>query len=274
MLIVVRSSWPVANGSGLGTYKGVLLVFIAASTRCFSDCRFEDACRQIADLEYDKIDIWMSDDSKHLKPSEVADDPDAFRLRLRDLARLTPVAFTLEHDVSPEVLRGICKTAKVLNVTQVTVPAGELGTPFNAEIDRLKAFMKIGNELGIRIGILTKTGHLTEDPHTAVELCQSVRGLGISLDPTYYVCGPHRNESYDQVYPYVLHTLLRDSTPREVQVQVGLGEVDYGKLITSLERERYNRALSVDFYPDRFGSSSRIHEMRKLRLLLESMLTE
>lgn len=247
-------------------------MFIAASTRCFADLRFEDACRQLADLEFDKIDIWLNENSKHLKPSEVAESADAFRLRLRDLARLTPVAFTLEHDVAPAVLRGVCTTAKLLNVAQVTVPAGELGTPFNAEIDRLKEFVKIGNELGVRIAILTKTGHLTEDPHTAVELCQSVRGLGLALDPTYYVCGPHRNQTYDQVFPYVLHTLLRDSTPNDVQVQVGLGEIDYGKLMSNLERERYTRALSIDFYPDRFGSASRIHELRKLRLLLESLL--
>ncbi len=247
-------------------------MFIAASSRCFSDLRFEDACRQIIDLEFDRIEIWMNESSKHLKPSEVAHEPDAFRLRLREYGRLTPVAFTLEHDVSPEIMRGVCVAAKILKVTQINIPAGELGTPFNAEIDRLKEFVRIGNEHGVRIGIHTKTGHLTEDPHTAVELCQSVRGLGIALDPSYYVCGPHRNQTFDQVFPHVLHMMLRDSTPTEVQVQVGLGEVDYGKLMSCLEREKYARALSVDFYPDKFGSASRIQEMRKLRLLLESML--
>lgn len=247
-------------------------MYIAASTRCFSELPFEEACRQIVDLEFDKIDIWINDKSKHLTTAEVAGDPEAFRLRLRDLARLTPVAFTLEHDISPSALRGICATSKLLKITQITVPAGELGTPFNAEIDRLKEFVRIGNEHGVRISILTKTGHLTEDPHTAVELCQSVRGLGLTLDPTYYVCGPHRDQTYDQVYPYVLHTQLRDSKGAEVQVQVGLGEIDYGRQIANLQREKYTRSLTVDFYPEKFGGVSRTQEMRKLRLLLESHL--
>jgi sugar phosphate isomerase/epimerase len=248
-------------------------VFIAASSRCFSDCRFDDACRAIADLQYDKIDVWLDEKSKHLKPSEVAADPDAFAQRMRDASRLAPVAFTFAHDTTPEVLKGVCLAAKAIRVTQVTVPAAEIGTPFNSEIDRLRKFITIANECGVRLAIHTKTGHLTEDPHTAVELCQSVRGLGIALDPSYYICGPHRNESFDQVYPYVFHTFLRDTLPNQLQVQVGLGEVDYAKIITSLKREDYRRSLTVDFDPALLPDPSmRPLEMRKLRLLLETLL--
>lgn len=247
-------------------------MFIAASSRCFSDLRFDDACRAIVDLEYDKLDIYLDESSKHLKPSEVAQSPEAFSQRMRDVTRLSPVAFSIAHDISPDTLKGICTAAKLLQVTQVTVPAAEIGTPFNSEIDRLRTFIGIANQLGIRLSIHTKTGHLTEDPHTAVELCQSVRGLGISLDPSYYLCGPHRDQNYDQVYPYVFHTYLRDSTPSQLQVQVGLGEVDYAKQVVSLRREEYRRALSVDFDPALMDSATRPLEMRKMRLLLETLL--
>jgi len=255
-----------------GNNKGVCSVFIAASSRCYSDLKFEDACRAIADLEYEKLDIWMSEPSKHLKPSEVAANPEAFSIRMREQSRLTPVSMTLDHDVSPDVLRGLCAAAKIMRITQVSVPAAELGTPFNSELDRLKAFVAIANESGIRLSILTKTGHLTEDPHTAVELCQSVRGLGLALAPSYYICGPYQNQSFDQVFPYVCHTLLRDSSPSQVQVQVGLGDIDYAKLVTNLRRENYQRALSVDFNPSLVDSAMRPLEMRKLRLLLETLL--
>jgi sugar phosphate isomerase/epimerase len=247
-------------------------VFIAASSRCFSDLKFEEACRNIVDLEYDRIDIWLDESSNHLKPSEVASDPDAFVLRYRDLRRLTPVAFTVAHDVDNETMTGLCATAKLLRVTQITVPSSPIGTPFNSEIDRLKQFVTIGNEAGIRISIHTKTGQLTEDPHTAVELCQSVRGLGLSLDPSYYICGVHKNVSWDQVFPYVFHTLLRDCTEKQVQVQVGLGEVDYARIIQLLAREDYQRALSVDFDCEQMKDDMRALEMRKLRLLLETLL--
>lgn len=247
-------------------------MFISASSGCFRELRFEEACRHIVDLEYDRIDIWLDENSDHLKPTEVAENPEGFVLRYRDVSRLTPVAFTLNHDVTPDVLRGICRTAMLLRVTQVTVPASPLGAPFNLEIDRLREFVSIANAAGIRLSIHTKNGTVTEDPQTAVELCQSVRGLGLTLDPSYYFCGPHRNQSWDPLYPYVFHTLLRDSTEKEIQVQVGLGEIDYAKLIGQLERENYNRSLSVDLYPSMIATDARPLEMRKIRLLLETLV--
>ena len=33
---------------------------------------------------------------------------------------------------------------------------------------------------------------MSQDPDTAVVLCDSVPGLGISLDPSHFVYGPHR----------------------------------------------------------------------------------
>lgn len=247
-------------------------MFIAASSRCFADMPFEEACRNIIDLEYDRVDIWMDESSGHLKPSEVTSDPDAFIVTCREVSRLTPMSFTLAHDVDPDLMKKLCLLARQLRITQISVPAAPLGTPFNSEIDRLRGFVTTANEAAVRISIHTKTGHLTEDPHTAVELCQSVRGLGLTLDPSYYICGPHRNQSWDQVFPYVYHTLLRDTSEKELQVQVGLGEVDYARMIQQLQREEYNRTLSVDFDPAMMDLNLRPLEMRKLRLLLETLL--
>ncbi len=249
-------------------------MFIAASTRCLATEPFDSACAQLAELEYDKIEIWLDENSQHLKPSEVADDPEQFFARFRDKCRLSPVAFYLEHDVDAGTFTGLCKTSKLMRVTQLTIPASPLGTPFNTEIDRLRQFQRIASAEGVRLSIKTRTGDLTEDPHTAVELCQSVNGLGLTLDPSFYIAGPNKGKTFDQVYPYVYHVHLRDSTPEHVQVQVGLGEIDYSRLINQLARERYNRALSVDLLADQPGEppTNRPLEMRKLRMLLETLL--
>ena len=247
-------------------------MFVAASTNCFGDASFREACQCLSDLEYDKIELWFDERSEHLKPSEVATDPEAFVLRYREITRLTPIAVCLEHDIDLPVFFGISKLAKLLRVTQITIPASPLGTPFNAEIDRLREFLRIANADGIRLSIKTKTGHLTEDPHTAVELCQAVRGIGLTLDPSYYVCGPNREASYDQVFPYVYHLHLRDTTADNLQVQIGLGQIDYTRLITLLQRENYNRALSVELYPEMILREDRPLELRKLRMLLETLL--
>ncbi|MEI7810767.1 MAG: hypothetical protein WCI41_04440, partial [bacterium] len=67
--------------------------------------------------------------------------------------------------------------------------------------------------------------------------------LGITLDPSHYICGPLRNGNYEQVMKYVYHVRLRDTTKEHLQVRVGQGEVDYGRLVRELSMVRYNRAL-------------------------------
>lgn len=254
-------------------FKGVTGVYVAASTHCFSDRSFDEACSLIDDLEYDKVEIWVEGEgSNHLQPAEVAEDPDRFAVRFRELTRLTPIAITLHADVSPEVQAGISKAAKLLRVTQITVPASPLGTPFNTEIDRLREFVALTNQDGNRLSIKTEKGMLTEDPHTAVELCQNVPGLGLTLDISHYICGPKASESIDQIYPYVYHVHLRDTSAQEFQVPVGLGEIDYSRIINQLRREDYRLALSVELIPELGDEETRPLEMRKLRMLLESLL--
>jgi sugar phosphate isomerase/epimerase len=51
---------------------------------------------------------------------------------------------------------------------------------------------------------------------------------------------------------------------------VGQGEIDYGKLVTQLERDKYDRALTVHMQP--MPDVDHRVEMRKIRRLLESLL--
>jgi len=247
-------------------------VFVAASTGCFAEKSFEEACDQIAELEYDKVELLFDETGDQLRPVEIAADPEHFFARYREVTRLTAVALCLEHDVEPSTFAGLSKLAKLLKVTQITIPSSPLGTPFNTEIDRLREFLEIAGGDGIRLSIKTKTGRLTEDSHTAVALCQAVRGLGLTLDPSHYICNPKQVGPYDQVFPYVYHVHLRDTTAGKLQVQTGLGEIDYNRLINQLRRQNYNRILSVDLIPSLIDDAQRPLEMRKLRMLLETLL--
>ncbi|MCA9075491.1 MAG: sugar phosphate isomerase/epimerase [Planctomycetaceae bacterium] len=247
-------------------------MFVSASTICFPESNFADACQQISDLEYDRVELWLSDASPQISTAEIASDPDRFVMKFRDATRLTPVAFNCDEDVSDEVFTGLSKAAKLLQVTQITVPSSAVGTPFNAEIDRLRSLVSIASQDGVRVSIKTQTGRLTEDPETAVELCGSVDGLGLTLDPSHYLILQNPVTSFERFAPHVYHVHLRDSSEKELQVQVGLGEIDYSRLIAQLQREGYNRALSVELIPSLTDASSRMLEMRKLRMLLDSLL--
>ena len=247
-------------------------MFVSASTRCFSDKSFNEACYQLDDLEYDKVELWMGDSENHLSLAEIIADPERFFNRFRETTRLAPIAFCLEADPDLVAFKALSRLAKQLRVTQITIPASRLGTPFNAEIDRLKALVEIGTQDGILLSIKTRVGQLTEDPNTAVELCQAAPGLGITLDPSCYTCGPHKHLSHDHVYPYVYHVHLRDSSATQFQVPIGLGEIDYSRVISQLRRMKYMRALSVEIWPELNTGEDRAIELRKMRLLLESLL--
>jgi sugar phosphate isomerase/epimerase len=68
----------------------------------------------------------------------------------------------------------------------------------------------------------------------------------------------------------VYHVHLRDSKKNQLQVRVGQGEIEYGRLVSQLGKAGYKQALSVDMRP--MESLDMRHELRKLRLLLESLL--
>ena len=181
-------------------------MFVAASSRCFEDKSIPEACQLLSDVGFDKIELWMDENSDHLKPSVVAAAPDRFYIQYREMTRMTPVGLCLENDPTMEVFEGLCRLAKMLKVTQITLPAAPIGTPFNEEIDRLRSRLAAANSSGIRLSLKTKTGFLTEDPQTAVELCQSVPGLGVTYDPSYFICSRFANQSHDQIFQYVYHT--------------------------------------------------------------------
>ncbi|GAG09203.1 unnamed protein product [marine sediment metagenome] len=101
-------------------------------------------------------------------------------------------------------------------------------------------------------------------------LCDNVKGLGVTLDPSHYICGPHGGKSIEKLMKYVYHVVLRDTSKEELQVRVGQGKVEYGKLISQLLKARYNRTLSVNIRE--MAGVDHLGELRKMRLLLESLL--
>lgn len=246
-------------------------MFVSASTRCFSALDFWQALTLITDLEFDKVEIYL-DEQGNLKPSDVTAAPSDFYAELREKTRLSPVALTLAHEVDGQQFQSLAQLAKSMRVTQINVPSDVVGTPFNSEIDRLKELVKTAAVQGVRVAIRTEAGKLSADAHTAVELCQAVEGLGIGFDPSYFLGEPRFENTLELVSEHTSHVFLRDSTVEQVQVQVGLGEVDYGRLVSQLQKYRYERALSVELLPDQMDHQQRTLELRKLRMLLDSLL--
>lgn len=251
-------------------------MFVSASTECFPTASLPAALQRLVDLEYTRVEISLRESGCQLKPSQVhANLEEAVRL-CRDTHRLTPVSYALdiagEGDEYYAQFLSCCKLAKATKVVTLTVPSAELGTPFNAEIERLRELVRIATLESVVVGMKTEVGRMSQDPDTAVVMCDNVKGLAITLDPSHYICGPHAGGNFDQVMKHVCHVQLRDTSKSALQVRVGQGEVEYNRLISQLSRVKYHRALSVYIVETPDSGIDHAAEMRKMRLLLESML--
>jgi sugar phosphate isomerase/epimerase len=254
-------------------------VNVACSTLSFARFPLERALRIIGELEFSKLDVAIHEDGPHLKPSEVAEDIGLAAQRIRIGPSLTPGAFSVEIAAASPVayqnqLRAICRLARMSTVSIITIPAGPSGSGLDAEVERLKPLVKLALTEGIVLTVGTHIGTLTELPDQAVTLCQRVPGLGLTLDPSHYIAGPHQGDCYDQVYPFVRHVHLRDTGrgPDQFQVRVGQGEIEYGRIISHLARFGYDRLLTVAIRDIADAPFAMDAEVRKLKYLLESLI--
>jgi sugar phosphate isomerase/epimerase len=246
---------------------------------CFSRHPLEEALRSIGELRFSKFDVAIHEHGGHLKPSEVLADVAAAAARLRYGPGLAPAAFSVEIDAPTEdgyhqQLHAVCRLARISAVPVITLKPAGLETPLETEVERLTRLVRIADGEGLTLAVATLIGTHTQTAESAVDLCQRVPGLGLTLDPSHYTAGPQQGKNYDCVFPYVRHTHLRDTGrgPNQFQVRVGQGEVEYGRIVSQLARYRYKQALSVDMRDAPDLPFAMEPEARKLKYLLESLV--
>lgn len=254
-------------------------VYVACSTVCFAKHPLDRALRIIGELEFNKAEVVIDEQSPHLRPAEVMADVGMAAQRIRIGPSLSPAALTLNAEAADSEdyrrqLKATCHLARLSHVSLVTVPAAPTGTNLDDEVRRLKALGHITQAEGVVLSLETRTGTLTEFPDAAVELCERVPGLGLTLDPSHYIVGPNGGKNYERVYPFVSHVHLRDTgkEPGQFQVRIGQGEVEYGRIIAQLARHHYRRLLTVEIFEVPDAPYAMEQEVRKLKYLLESLI--
>ena len=248
-------------------------MFVCVSTECFPDLPLSKAMERLAELEFTAVELDVNEGGPHLDPAGVAADHEAAIAACSDLQRLRPVAISFSAPETPELydrFTACCRLAKALAVVTMVVDASEIGTPFNGEIERLRRLVAIATSLGVVVGVKTTAGRMTQDAETTASLCRNVPGLGVTLDPSHFIFGHKKQASWEPIVKYVCHVHLRDTKPETFQVRIGQGDVEYGKLVSQLERAGYKRGLCVHLPP--LEGVDSVAELRKMRLLLESLL--
>lgn len=247
-------------------------MFVCAATECFPELGPNEALERLVDLEYTIVELALHEEDGWLKPSEVLADLDRAIEQCRATHRMTVAALsidiTADGDAYYEQFAACCKLAKAIKVVTLVVPSSELGTPFNEEIERLRKMSAMAALEGAVVAMKTQHDRMSQDVDTSMVFCNNVPSLMLTLDPSCMVFGG--SHGYEKLLNRVQHVHLRDTSKTAFQVRVGQGEIDYGKLVSQLQHAGYNRALSVNMAP--IEDVDHQGEMRKIRLLLESLL--
>lgn len=248
-------------------------MIVCVSTECFPELPLAKAMERLAELEFTAVELDVHEHGGHLTPAKVAANPEAAIAECSDLQRLRPVAISFSAPETPELydrFTACCRLAKSLGIVTIVVDSSELGTPFNGEIERLRKMVAIASGLGAVVGVKTTRDRMTQDAETTASLCRNVPGLGVALDPSHFIFGHKKQASWEPILKYVCHVHLRDTKPEAFQVRIGQGDVEYGKLVGQLQRVGYKRALCAHLPP--IEGVDQVAELRKMRLLLESLL--
>lgn len=248
-------------------------MFVCVSTECLPALPLAAAMERLAELEFTAVEIDIRSEGGHLDPARVAADPEGAIAACSDLQRLRPVAVSFSAAETPDVydlFAATCRLAKALGVVTIVVDSSELGTPFNGEIERLRKLVAIASRLGAVVGVKTAADRMTQDAETTASLCRNVPGLGVTLDPSHFIHGHKKPTSWEPLLKYVCHVHLRDTKADAFQVRIGQGAVEYGKLVQQLGRVGYTRGLCAHMAP--LEGVDQVAELRKMRLLLESLL--
>ncbi len=253
-------------------------MYVACSTLSFSKLSLEDALRTIREMRFTKADLAIHDSGPHLTPLDVVADTQRVAQRLK-AANLPLAAIHLsigcpDPGDARERLRAVCRLARVSTVPLVTVSAALVGSDFDADVRRLTDWTQVAETEGVILAVETHSATVTGDPLGAAELCRRVPGLALTLDPSHYHIGPHGPADYDGLYKLVRHVRLRDTgtAPEQFQMRIGQGVLEYGKIVSLLDRVRYDRALTVDIRDVPDNPFPVEPEVRKLKYLLESLV--
>ena len=259
---------------------------VACTTLGFTRLPLPEALRRMAEFEFQKVELAVADDGPHAPLDRVIDAPETVVADLKQGPPLEVCALSLrtarrgdEELAAVEAVAELGRqlSAAILTVDAAPMPAEDGPDPdevLAADADRLKRLVAAVALHGGVLLVATKAGTLTQDPATAVRLCQAVPNLGLTLDPSHFINGPHQGAGFEAVYPHVRHVWLRDTGKAvgEFQVQLGRGEVDYSKIIQILERQHFDGTLTVAVEDALASDYETDREVRNLRRVLESLL--
>lgn len=255
---------------------------VAGSTLVHASWPLERALTGIEALGFRHVEIdlfpWA-----HLDPAFAVEHEQAVADRIGracEIAALTPVALSLGlHGPLDEQiiqLEACSRIARQLEISHLTFQASAKETPLDRDLARAREFVAVAERHGLSISIETHFFVHTEDPRIALRYVQEVPGLKLTLDPSHYEAGPHRDLGYHSLLPYVQFVHVRAAGRGgwpEIQQPAGAGSIDYRQLFASLFKFGFEGDASIEYVEGAPGVANASEEAKLMLELLRSALS-
>ena len=253
--------WPRASDVA-DTHATAMPNHVIISSLGWSKQPLEAAIDAVAALDMGQVDLALHEGWAHLNPSDLVAAGEqgvrraAERIRARiernGMKRVTACNVGLRADdreTQRRRLEAVCDLAAALEVPVITIGAARRGTPVEEEVARLQALVPVAAERGVALTVETHTNQVAELPDVAVQLCQAVEGLGLTLDASHYYAGPNQGADFSAVFPYVKHVHLRDagSDWEHIQMPAGSGKVEFRAIVEGLHAVGYAGKFAIEY---------------------------
>jgi sugar phosphate isomerase/epimerase len=232
---------------------------VIVSTLNWSEQSLEQAVANVAALDFGQIDLALHEGWAHVDPSDLARGPDRIKqqadringlISMHQMKRVAAFNVGLKEGDRADHRRrlaAVCDLARALDVSVLTLMSAPWGSPVEAEAERLKSLLPIAQERGVQLTVQTHYQQVTATAGGAVQLCELVPGLGVTLDPSHLYAGPNQGADYATVLPFVRLVHLRDATVKHLQVPAGTGSVDFGWLVERLHALDYEGKFAIKY---------------------------
>lgn len=262
----------------LPTYKGPIMI-VACSTLCFARHPLEKVFEFLTELDFTRFEVVVHDHSLHLQPDFAIDDPHRTSGYLKQRPGILPSGFyyrEARRDLAREIteVRNLATLARHCQVPLITVMPSSTIDFSTRENERFEALLATTAREGVELAVATHGGTWAAVPETLASACRHHKSLSVTLDPTHLPILDLSADLQNLIFERVAHVHLRDSGkgPSQFQTRVGKGQVEHGRILNLLERNGYQRLLSIDIHDIADSPFPVFPEVRKMKFLLESLL--
>jgi sugar phosphate isomerase/epimerase len=245
---------------------------IAGSTFSFGDITLEESLQILADLGFDLADVGAGWSNYHqVLPQEAVDDPSRQADRVRQLTQQFGIELSelfIMHFGQPinhpdaqtrlwtrGMFTGIAEFARLAGFESLMMIPGHVHVEdgqsteqaFALSVEELRWMVAAAGERELQCNIEPCAGSIAHHPDDAVRLCESVPGLGLTVDYAHQVQLGLGHEQIEALHPYARHVHAKQSAPGTFQARPDEGAIDFPRLLRKLQQDGYDGVVSVEF---------------------------